>query len=103
MPSSASAATSLVCARPWTTSTDAPRRPTTRVKAFGAGLLSSIGEIEQFATAAELLPFDIDRMATTDYDPTVYQPTIFLAPSWEGMYFELASWLDDGGWRSSDA
>lgn len=70
------------------------------VKAFGSGLLSSCGEIARFATEAELLSFDVERMAATDYDPTDYQPAVFLAPSWEVMYFELSNWLDDGGWRT---
>lgn len=70
-----------------------------RVKAFGAGLLSSCGEIARFADEAELLPFDLRRMAETDYDPTDYQPRIFVAPSWEVLYHDLHSWLQDGGWR----
>jgi len=70
-----------------------------QVKAFGSGLLSSCGEIARFATEAELLSFDIERMATTDYDPTNYQPCVFLAPSWEVLYNDLHSWLHDGGWR----
>ena len=71
------------------------------VKAFGAGLLSSVGEIGRFAHEAELQAFDVERMARTDYDPTDYQPIVFLAPSWEVLYFELSNWLDDGGWRLS--
>lgn len=70
-----------------------------QVKAFGSGLLSSCGEIQRFATEAELLSFDIGRMAATDYDPTNYQPHVFLAPSWEVLYHDLHSWLHDGGWR----
>ena len=70
-----------------------------QVKAFGSGLLSSCGEIARFATEAELLSFDIERMAATGYDPTRYQPQVFLAPSWEVLYNDLHSWLHDGGWR----
>jgi len=64
-----------------------------QVKAFGAGLLSSFGELETFAERAELRPFDLPAMANTDYDPTNYQPIIYVADSWEEMYFELAEWL----------
>lgn len=63
------------------------------VKAFGAGLLSSFGELGSFADRAELRPFDLPAMASTDYDPTDYQPVVYVADSWEEMYFELAEWL----------
>jgi phenylalanine-4-hydroxylase len=69
------------------------------VKAFGSGLLSSFGEIGRFATNAKLLPFDIAAMAATPYDPTDYQPQVFVAPSWEALYYDLSTWLDDGVWR----
>jgi phenylalanine-4-hydroxylase len=63
------------------------------VKAFGAGLLSSFGELGSFAVRAELRPFDLPQMAATTYDPTNYQPVIYVADSWEEMYYELAEWL----------
>ncbi len=63
------------------------------VKAFGAGLLSSFGELGSFAARAELRPFDLPQMAATPYDPTNYQPVIYVAESWEEMYYELAEWL----------
>lgn len=63
------------------------------VKAFGAGLLSSFGELGSFADRAELRPFDLPRMAATGYDPTDYQPVIHVADSWEEMYYDLAEWL----------
>ena len=51
------------------------------VKAYGAGLLSSYGEIEQIATA-DLRPLDIARMGVQTYDITHYQPVLFCADSW---------------------
>ena len=63
------------------------------VKAFGAGLLSSFGELGSFAGRADLRPFDLPQMAATSYDPTNYQPVIYVADSWEGMYYELSEWL----------
>ncbi|HKY14721.1 MAG TPA: phenylalanine 4-monooxygenase, partial [Microthrixaceae bacterium] len=45
-------------------------------KAFGAGLLSSFGELEHYRRA-ELRPFDPDEMATLPYDITAYQPILF--------------------------
>jgi phenylalanine-4-hydroxylase len=70
-----------------------------RVKAFGSGLLSSCGEIARFATEAELRDFDLKRMVATDYDTSSYQPQIFVAPSWEILYYELDTWLESGAWR----
>ena len=48
--------------------------------AFGAGLLSSFGELDAFRDA-QVRPFDLTTMGTTDYDITVYQPTLFCADS----------------------
>ena len=41
-----------------------------RVKAYGAGLLSSFGELGSFEAHAELRPFDCDEAAPIPYDPT---------------------------------
>lgn len=64
------------------------------LKAYGAGLLSSYGELQRFASDAELLPFDLERMAATPYDPTRYQERIFVAPSFARMQDEIRAWLD---------
>lgn len=64
------------------------------LKVFGAGLLSSFGECGRFETAAELKPFDLDVMAETPFDPTDYQRTLFVAPSFEVMKQRLLDWLD---------
>ncbi len=64
-------------------------------KAYGAGLLSSYGEIEEFQ-GAELRPLDIPAMGTTTYDITHYQPVLFCGESLEhvedvvGGFFESA-------------
>jgi phenylalanine-4-hydroxylase len=49
-------------------------------KAYGAGLLSSYGEIEEFPTA-DLRPLDIAAMGTQTYDITHYQPILFCGDS----------------------
>ena len=54
------------------------------VKAYGAGLLSSYGEIEVFRQA-EMHPWDIVAMGTTAYDITTYQPLLFEAASFGHM------------------
>jgi phenylalanine-4-hydroxylase len=48
------------------------------VRCYGAGLLSSYGEIQQVAQA-DLQPLDIARMGVQDYDITHYQPVLFCA------------------------
>ncbi|HEU4729871.1 MAG TPA: hypothetical protein VFT22_18370 [Kofleriaceae bacterium] len=67
------------------------------VKAYGAGLLSSYGELGNFATRAQLVPFDLDVMARTAYDPTDYQKVLFVAPSFAAMVRQLEDWLATAG------
>jgi phenylalanine-4-hydroxylase len=65
------------------------------VKAYGTGLLSSAGELEEMQKA-ELRPFDLDAASRQDYDPTHFQPVLFCADSFESMYQELKKFL--GSW-----
>ena len=65
-------------------------------KAFGAGLLSSAGELTQQPTE---LGWDLDRAARTAYDPTDFQPVAFVAPSFDGLLGDLTEWLAGGGWQ----
>jgi phenylalanine-4-hydroxylase len=48
------------------------------IKTYGAGLLSSFGEIQEMQRA-ELMPIDIARMGVQTYDITHYQPLLFCA------------------------
>lgn len=50
------------------------------IRCYGAGLLSSYGEIEEFRHA-DLRPLDIAAMGTATYDITRYQPTLYCAES----------------------
>lgn len=50
------------------------------LRAYGAGLLSSYGEIEEFR-GADVRPLDPAAMATLEYDITTYQPVLFAAAS----------------------
>ena len=68
-------------------------------KAFGAGLLSSVGELRDFATHAQLQDWDLDRMATTPFDPTTYQSTLFVAPTFTRLLVDLSVWVRTGAWR----
>jgi phenylalanine-4-hydroxylase len=46
------------------------------LRCYGAGLLSSYGEIEEFR-GADVRPLDFHQMGTFDYDITHYQPVLF--------------------------
>lgn len=46
-------------------------------RALGAGLLSSVGELNWFHDKARVRPVDIDAMGSTRYDISTYQPTLF--------------------------
>ncbi|MFR9752143.1 phenylalanine 4-monooxygenase [Nocardia sp. 004] len=50
------------------------------IRCYGAGLLSSYGEIEEFRHA-ELRPLDIAEMGSANYDITHYQPILYCADS----------------------
>ena len=50
------------------------------LRAYGAGILSSYGEIEEFRNM-EIRPLDFSAMATIEYDITHYQPVLFGATS----------------------
>jgi phenylalanine-4-hydroxylase len=65
------------------------------VKAYGAGLLSSFGELGNFASQAELKPFDVAEIARTNYDPTSYQKALFVAPSFSEMEKRVGGWLEE--------
>ena len=63
------------------------------LKAVGAGLLSSFGELGHFEERAQLLPFDLEVIGRTPFDPTQYQSTLFVAASEEELLSTLTSWL----------
>jgi len=50
------------------------------LKAYGAGILSSPGEIEEFR-GMTIRPLDLVAMGTTDYDITRYQEVLYAAAS----------------------
>ncbi|MEM7091610.1 MAG: phenylalanine 4-monooxygenase [Actinomycetota bacterium] len=46
-------------------------------RAHGAGLLSSVGELDWYIDHAEIRPADITEMGTVRYDISTYQPVLF--------------------------
>ena len=75
-------------------------------KAYGAGLLSSVGELSWFASHATIHPVDPLQMGCMTYDITSYQPTLFGADSLDqladvvGGFFSTVS--DDTQLRPSN-
>jgi phenylalanine-4-hydroxylase len=63
-----------------------------RLRAYGAGILSSYGEIEEFADM-EIRPLDFLEMGTIDYDITSYQKVLFAARSWEHVVDALGGFF----------
>ena len=62
-------------------------------KVFGAGILSSTGEIPHslFSNAASRRPFVTEAVIATDYDPSRMQVDFFIAPSLPFLRQELES------------
>jgi phenylalanine-4-hydroxylase len=53
------------------------------IKAYGAGLLSSFGELEHaFSDKVERRPFDLEQVINTDYDYSDMQPILYVIPSY---------------------
>jgi len=65
------------------------------VKAYGAGLLSSFGELGRFEEHAELRPLDLAAVAATPYDPTDYQKVLYVAPDLPRTVELITSWLSE--------
>lgn len=64
-----------------------------RLKAFGAGILSSVGETAAFAEV-ELRPADFGAMGRSDYDITRFQPVLYSWPSPAALQDGLGSFLE---------
>jgi phenylalanine-4-hydroxylase len=62
------------------------------LRAYGAGILSSYGEIEEFR-AMQIRPIDFHAMGTIDYDITKYQPVLFAAESMDHLIDAVGSFF----------
>jgi len=63
------------------------------LRAYGAGLLSSFGELGRFETSAFIRPFDPAEAAARPYDPTDYQAVLYVVPDLETLHRDLAAYL----------
>ncbi|KAK5976733.1 Biopterin-dependent aromatic amino acid hydroxylase [Trichostrongylus colubriformis] len=62
-------------------------------KAYGAGLLSSFGELQySLSDKPAVAPFDPHVTSTTEYPITEYQPKYFLADSFASAKNKLQAW-----------
>jgi phenylalanine-4-hydroxylase len=64
------------------------------LRAYGAGILSSYGEIEEFRQM-EIRPIDFHQMGTIDYDITKYQPVLFAAESTDHLVDSVGEFFAD--------
>jgi len=64
------------------------------LKAYGAGILSSYGEMDEFAHM-EIRPLDLAQMGTINYDITAYQPVLFAAESLEQLEDVVGTFFTD--------
>ena len=62
------------------------------LKAYGAGILSSYGEIDEFRSA-DVRPIDFLDMGTREYDITHYQPILYRAESLEHLVDEVGGFF----------
>src|SRR5947209_17614896 len=62
--------------------------------AYGAGLLSSYGEIEEFRSA-EIRPLDIAELGVLEYDITKYQPILYAADSIDHLLEVVGGFFED--------
>lgn len=63
------------------------------LRTYGAGVLSSFGEMGRFEREAEIRPLDFDDASTRPYDPTRYQPVLYVSPSFPEMVESVSGWL----------
>lgn len=71
------------------------------LRAIGAGLLSSIEELERAVHSPDVqrVPLDPDATAVRPYDPTTFQDVYDVGPGLEATLAILDGWLESGRWR----
>jgi monomeric phenylalanine-4-hydroxylase len=64
------------------------------IKAYGAGLLSSFGELKQaFGDEVERRPFDLEQVINTPYDYSDMQPILYVIPSYAALKEETRKYI----------
>lgn len=68
------------------------------VKAYGAGLLSSFGELEEaFSDNVERRPFDLEKVIATPYDYSDMQPILYVIPSYAELKEATRKYIESFG------
>lgn len=68
------------------------------IKAYGAGLLSSFGELENaFTDNVERRPFDLERVINTTYEYSDMQPILYVIPSYEYLKETTRKYIESFG------
>jgi phenylalanine-4-hydroxylase len=68
------------------------------IKAYGAGLLSSFGELEHaFSDRVERRPFDLEEVINTSYDYSDMQPLLFVIPSYAELKEQTRKYIESFG------
>lgn len=73
------------------------------LRAYGAGLLSSVGELAWFGENADIRTIDIAEMATTAYDIDHYQPVLFAGDSIAHVLDVVGGFFDTATDETADA
>lgn len=64
-------------------------------KAFGAGLLSSFGELENaFSNNVERRPFDLEKVINTTYSYSDMQPILYIIPSYAELKEQTRRYIE---------
>jgi len=68
------------------------------IKAYGAGLLSSFGELEHaFSDQVERRPFDLEQVINTSYDYSEMQPVLYVIPSYAELKEVTRKYIESFG------
>jgi len=68
------------------------------IKAYGAGLLSSYGELEHaFGDEVERRPFDLEQVINTDYNYSDMQPVLYVVPSYTELKEATRKYIESFG------
>lgn len=68
------------------------------IKAYGAGLLSSYGELENaFSDNVERRPFDLDEVINTPYQYSDMQPVLYVIPSYAELKEVTRKYIESFG------
>ncbi len=68
------------------------------IKAYGAGLLSSFGELEHaFGDEVERRPFDLEQVINTGYDYSDMQPILYVVPSYAELKEVTRNYIESFG------